>query len=139
MRPVMPRIIRGKRPGPRRDASTVPLPVSYHRRVAAGDRRDAWTLLTSHGHVLVEIVRNPQARIRDLGAAAGITERATAAIIADLEATGYVTRTKVGRRNHYAVDLDRGFRHTSQRDLRVGPFLALLTAAPAPLGDEVLD
>ena len=105
--------------------------------MTAGGRRDAWTLLTSHGHVLVEIARNPHARIRDLGAAAGITERATAAIIADLEATGYVTRTRVGRRNQYAVNVDLGFRHTAQRDLRVGPFLALLTGMPASLGDAV--
>ncbi|MEY9935476.1 DNA-binding MarR family transcriptional regulator [Catenulispora sp. GP43] len=96
--------------------------------MAAGDgRRDAWTLLTSHGRVLVEIARDPQARIRELSAAAGITERATAAIIADLEAAGYVTRSRVGRRNHYAVNLDLGFRHAAQRDLQVGPFLALLS------------
>ena len=87
----------------------------------------------------MEIVRNPHARIRELGAAAGITERATAAIIADLEATGYVTRTKIGRRNHYAVNLDVGFRHTAQRNLRVGPFLALLTEVPAALADGLLD
>ncbi|MEY9893582.1 DNA-binding MarR family transcriptional regulator [Catenulispora sp. MAP12-49] len=99
--------------------------------MAAGDgRRDAWTLLTSHGHVLVEIARDPQARIRELSAAAGITERATAAIVADLVAAGYVTRSRVGRRNHYAVNLDLGFRHTAQRDLRVGPFLALLSGQP---------
>lgn len=104
--------------------------VGYHLGVAGGSRSDSWTLLTSHGHVLVEIVRNPHARIRDIGAAAGITERATAAIIADLESSGYVTRTKVGRRNHYTVNLDLGFRHAAQRDLRVGPFLALLTEKP---------
>lgn len=110
---------------------TICVSVGYHRDVAAGDRRDAWTLLTSHGHVLVEIARDPRARIRDLSAAAGITERATAAIIADLEAAGYVTRTKVGRRNQYAVNLDLGFRHAAQRDLRVGPFLELLSARPS--------
>ena len=87
-------------------------------------------MLTSHGHVLVEIARNPQARIRELSAAAGITERATAAIVADLEAAGYVTRSRVGRRNHYTVDLDLGFRHAAQRDMRVGPFLELLADQP---------
>ena len=101
-----------------------------------GIRRDSWTLLTSHGHVLVEILRNPQARIRELSAAAGITERATAAIIADLEAAGYVTRTRVGRRNHYAVNLDLPFRHSAQRDLRVGPFLEMLAENPLTSADE---
>jgi hypothetical protein len=54
-------------------------------------RRDggSWTLLTAHGHVLVEIARNPRARIRDIAAVAGIAERTAHGIIADLEAAGY--------------------------------------------------
>ena len=28
------------------------------------DRAGSWTLLTGHGHVLVEIARNPDARVR---------------------------------------------------------------------------
>ena len=35
-----------------------------------GERDGSWTLLTGHGHVLVEIARNPGARIRDISAAA---------------------------------------------------------------------
>ena len=66
----------------------------------------SWTLLTGHGHVLVEIARNPQARIRDISAAAGLTER-----------TGYTVRH------------DSQFRHPAQEGLRVGPFLAVLAAA----------
>src|ERR1700722_5006115 len=45
-----------------------------------------WTLLTGHGHVLVEIARDPEARIRDISAAVGLTERTVQAIVADLEA-----------------------------------------------------
>jgi hypothetical protein len=52
-----------------------------------------WTLLTGHGHVLVEIARNAQARIRDIAAAAGLAERTVQAIIADLEAAGHLTRS----------------------------------------------
>jgi hypothetical protein len=48
-----------------------------------------------------------------------------------------VTRTKVGRRNQYAVNLDLGFRHTAQGDLRIGPFLELLSAhSPAETADR---
>ena len=53
----------------------------------------SWTLLTGHGHVLVEIARNPDARIRDVSAAVGLTEHTVQAIVADLEAAGYLTRT----------------------------------------------
>jgi DNA-binding MarR family transcriptional regulator len=90
---------------------------------------DSWTLLTGHGHVLVEISRNPDARIRDISAAAGLTERTVQAIVADLEAGGYLTRSRTGRRTRYTVNRDSLFRHPSQEGLRIGPFLALLAEA----------
>jgi MarR family len=86
----------------------------------------SWTLLTGHGHVLVEIARNPEARIRDISAAAGLTERSVQAIVADLEAAGYLTRARIGRRTVYTVNPDSLFRHSAQEGLRVGPFLDLL-------------
>ena len=88
----------------------------------------SWTLLTGHGHVLVEITRNPDARIRDISPAVGLTERTVQAIVADLEAAGYLTRTRVGRRTRYTVNPDRPFRHRAQEGLRVGPLLDQLTA-----------
>jgi hypothetical protein len=88
----------------------------------------SWTLLTGHGHVLVEITRNPDARIRDISPVVGLTERTVQAIVADLEAAGYLTRTRVGRRTRYTVDPDSPFRHHAQDGLRVGPFLDQLTA-----------
>ena len=86
----------------------------------------SWTLLTGHGHVLVEIARNPGARIRDISAVVGLTERTVQAIVADLEATGYLTRTRAGRRTLYTVNPDQVFRHGAQDGHRVGPLLALL-------------
>jgi len=87
-------------------------------------------LLTHHGHVLVEIARNPRARVRDISAIIGLTERAIHAIIADLERAGYVERTRIGRRTHYVLHTDNPFRHSAQDGLRVGPFLELLTSTP---------
>ena len=97
----------------------------------------SWTLLTGHGHVLVEIARNPGARIRDIAAVAGLTERTVQAIVADLEAAGYLTRARAGRRTRYAVNPDSRFRHPAQGGHRVGPLLALLSTAgdaPTPPG-----
>jgi DNA-binding IclR family transcriptional regulator len=90
-----------------------------------------WTLLTGHGHVLVEIARNPEARIRDISPVVGLTERSVQAIVADLEAAGYLTRTRTGRRVVYTVNRDNVFRHTAQDGHRIGPFLDLLAAAGA--------
>jgi hypothetical protein len=100
------------------------------------ERRGRWTLLTGHGHVLVEIARNPDARIRDISPAVDLTERTVQAIVTDLEAAGYLTRTRIGRRTRYTVNPDSPFRHSAQEGLRVGPVLDLLTAMadtdPAP-------
>lgn len=93
-----------------------------------GESGGSWTLLTGHGHVLVEIARNPNARIRDISAVAGLTERTVQAIVADLEAAGYLTRTRTGRRSRYTVNHDSVFRHPAQEGLRVGPFLNMLAA-----------
>jgi len=91
-----------------------------------GEQNGSWTLLTGHGHVLVEIARNPQARIRDICPIVGLTERTVQAIVADLDAAGYLTRTRVGRRTLYKVNPDSPFRHSAQDGLRVGPMLELL-------------
>jgi hypothetical protein len=88
----------------------------------------AWTLLTGHGHVLVEIARNPDARIRDISPVVGLTERSVQAIVADLEGAGYLTRTRTGRRVVYTVNRESLFRHSAQDGHRVGPFLDILAA-----------
>jgi len=94
-----------------------------------GENGGTWTLLTGHGHVLVEIARDPEARIRDISTAVGLTERTVQAIVADLETAGYLTRTRAGRRTKYTVNHDSLFRHPAQEGQRVGPFLSLLAAA----------
>jgi MarR family len=93
--------------------------------------RGSWTLLTGHGHVLVEIARDPESRIRDISTAVGLTERTVQVIVADLEEAGYLTRTRHGRRTKYTVNRDSLFRHSAQEGLRVGPLLDLLAAEDA--------
>lgn len=98
-----------------------------------------WTLLTSHGHVLVEIARNPQVRVREISAIIGITERSTQAIIADLERAGYIERVRMGRRTNYVLNVDNPFRHSAQDGLQVGPFLELLTGVMPPADAPLLE
>jgi DNA-binding transcriptional ArsR family regulator len=92
----------------------------------APEQSGKWTLLTGHGHVLVEIACNPEARLRDISAVVGLTERSVQAIVSDLEEAGYLTRERDGRRNRYTVNHDSLFRHPAQDGHRVGPFLQLL-------------
>ena len=96
-----------------------------------------WTLLTGHGHVLIEIARNTGARIRDIAVGVGLAERTVQAIIADLEAAGYLTRTRAGRRTRYTVHLDRPFRHPAQDGHRIGPLLELLVASGDHADDAI--
>ena len=63
-----------------------------------------WTFLSNHGHVLIHLSRYPDSRVRDIAETVGITERSTQAILADLEEAGYVTISRVGRRNSYKVN-----------------------------------
>lgn len=91
-----------------------------------------WTFLTNHAHVLLAIARDPTARLRDVADAVGVTERAAQAIVADLEAGGYLQRTRVGRRNTYTVNPQARFRHPAEADRCIGDLLALFGAASAP-------
>lgn len=84
-----------------------------------------WTFLTNHGHLLVAISRSPRARIRDLAAEVGITERSAQLILRDLEAAGYVTKERVGRRNEYRLDAGRYLRHPAESTVRVTSLLNL--------------
>jgi MarR family len=86
-----------------------------------------WTFLTNHARVLIVIARNPHTRLRDIADTIGITERAAQAIVTDLEEGGYITRTKVGRRNHYSVDPTRPFRHPADADHRIEGLLTLFS------------
>ena len=70
-----------------------------------------WMLLSNHGHVLLYIDTYPDARLREIAAAIGITERAAHKIVTELEQAGYVSRERVGRRNRYQVHREAPLRH----------------------------
>jgi DNA-binding IclR family transcriptional regulator len=91
----------------------------------------AWTFLTNHAHVLIVLARDPEARVRDLATAVGITERAAQRILTELAEAGYITRERDGRRNRYTLDTARPLRHPLERQHPVGELLAALSA-PAP-------
>ena len=92
----------------------------------AAPRAPDWTFLSNHGHVLVCLALDPQARLRDIAARVGITERAVQTIVRSLEEAGYIHKERVGRRNTYAVVGERPFRHPLESGVAVGDFLRLV-------------
>jgi hypothetical protein len=70
-----------------------------------------WTLVTSHGLVLLFVSSNPDATIRETAEAIGLTERRVAAVIRDLVAAGLLSVRRSGRRNHYTLNHKAHFRH----------------------------
>ena len=86
----------------------------------------SWTFLTSHGFVLLEVARRPDATVREISEHVGLTERQAHRILADLVADGFVERERVGRRNRYRVDPSVPMRHPLLAHQRVGELLALL-------------
>jgi DNA-binding MarR family transcriptional regulator len=87
-----------------------------------------WTFLSNHGHVLVALSRDPHARIRDIATVVGITERATQGILGDLEEAGYVTRTKVGRRNEYRLHPELHLRHPAEATTSISDLIGIFDA-----------
>lgn len=78
-----------------------------------------WTLFSNHGHVLVCLARDPQARLRDVAADVGITERAVQKIVRDLQDGGMISVTKSGRRNCYRIHGKQALRHNLEAGCKV--------------------
>lgn len=91
-----------------------------------GDSRYTWTFLSNHGHVLVAIAETPDIRLSELARKVGIGERAVQSIVNDLVDGGYVTRTRIGRRNTYAVHGNQHFRHPIEAGHAIGDLLTAL-------------
>jgi DNA-binding IclR family transcriptional regulator len=84
----------------------------------------AWMLLSNHGHVLLYVDTYPDARLREVATAIGITERAAHTIISELEAAGYLSRERVGRRNRYTVHHEAPLRHARVVGRTLGDLLS---------------
>lgn len=85
-----------------------------------------WAFLTNHAMVLSFLARHPRITAREVSLAIGITERATRKIIADLDATGYITKKREGRRIRYRINPDLSLRHEVHQNTAVGDFLRVL-------------
>jgi DNA-binding MarR family transcriptional regulator len=86
----------------------------------------SWTFLTRHAQALLCIADDPGIRLRDIGEQVGITERAAHRIVGELEAAGYISRERRGRRNHYTVRLEARLPDPVAREQNVGDLVGVL-------------
>ena len=98
----------------------------YELALTASKPRAGWSFLTNHGQVLVHIARDPDARLREIGDAVGITERAAHRIVSELTNAGYISRERTGRRNRYTIRSHLPLPDPLPREQKVGDLLTIL-------------
>jgi DNA-binding transcriptional ArsR family regulator len=97
---------------------------------------ESWSFLTNHARVLLSIAHDPGARLRDIAAALGITERSAYGIVTDLTRAGYVVKEKDGRRNRYQIQAHLPLPDSVGREPAIGDVLAVLMGGDAGAGAD---
>jgi DNA-binding IclR family transcriptional regulator len=92
----------------------------------------SWTFLSNHGRALLCIARDPDARLRDVAADLGITERRAYGIVNDLSESGYIVKSREGRRNRYELRLHLPLPESTSSQRTLGEVLELLSASDLP-------
>jgi predicted transcriptional regulator len=90
------------------------------------EQAPSWSFLTNHARVLLCIAHDSEIRLRDIGEAVGITERAVHRIVDELNTAGYISRRRNGRRNNYTIQSHLPLPDPLARDQKVGDLLAIL-------------
>ncbi|UCH87059.1 MAG: winged helix-turn-helix transcriptional regulator [Dehalococcoidia bacterium] len=70
-----------------------------------------WNFLSNHGLVILHIVQNSQATLREIALSTGLTERAVYQIVRELEQDRFIRKRKVGRRNAYTLNREAILSH----------------------------
>lgn len=91
-----------------------------------------WTFLSNHAHVLVCLADDATARVRDVAARVGITERAVQTILKDLESAGVIDRVREGRRNRYRLHTREHLRHPLESHCTTGDLLRMVRRGAKP-------
>jgi predicted ArsR family transcriptional regulator len=104
----------------------VPLDVKPFKKGVITMPKGPWTFITAHGAVLALIARHGRITAKEIADTLGMTERPVRRIIAELEATGYLRRHRVGRVNEYRVNEGLSLRRPSMRDTAVRDLIRVL-------------
>jgi len=96
----------------------------------------SWGFLTTHARVLLCIAHDPGARLRDIAATLGVTERRAHGIVTDLTQAGYLITQKDGRRNRYQVQAHLPLPGPGTREPAIGEIVALFAAQSEAIGSD---
>ena len=91
----------------------------------------AWSFITNHARVLICIANDPSARLRDIAAATGMTERTAYGVVVDLTEAGYIIKEKDGRRNRYRVQPNHAVHEPTAPGQTLGELIDQLVGPPA--------
>lgn len=72
-----------------------------------GSISPGWGLFTNHALVMAFVCEHNDSTVRAISDAIGITERATLAMLSDLQLEGIIIRHRTGRSNTYSMDFER--------------------------------
>lgn len=85
-----------------------------------------WTFLSHHAHILIALDKDPHTKIEELAQILGVTTRSVVNVLNDLVEGGYLTKTKVGRRNVYSINKAAPLRHITSANRKVGDLISSL-------------
>lgn len=86
--------------------------------------------------VLLLLAGDPDARLRDLATAVGITERTAYGIVTDLVEAGYLIKQRDGRRNRYHIQEHLPLPDSLVRERTIGEVLELLAERHVSSGES---
>lgn len=88
--------------------------------------KNSWYLVSSHGSILFYIAVNPGCTIKQIAEEMALTQRTVWGIVGDLRRAGMLNVDRRGRRHHYTVNLEAGFRHPVIKDIPLRAVLGRL-------------
>jgi DNA-binding transcriptional ArsR family regulator len=95
-----------------------------------------WTIFSNHGTTLFYVAANPDATIRTMSEALGLTERQISRILRDLEGGGLLKAERQGRRNSYTVNPDGYLRHPALSHVKLRQVIEALSPELEGVGME---
>jgi len=89
-----------------------------------------WYHCSSYGTVLVHIAANPHSTTNEIADALCLTKRSVWGTIGALRQSGQIQVYRIGRRNHYYVNMEAPFLHPTVKGVKLGDLLGHLGSEP---------